>query len=79
MYGTGIVAKEYQYMLPLIEAYIVSDGQPKKDTMNGKKILYLSEVEAKDDAGIIVCVGERNQRQVVPLLEQYGWHNYLCI
>lgn len=79
VYGTGIVAERYQHMLSRVEAYIVSDGQPKKEYSNGKRVLYLSEVEVREDAAIIVCLSEENQKQVVPLLKERGWRNYLCV
>lgn len=79
IYGTGIVAKKYHKFLPECEAYVVSDGQMKEIMMNGVKILYLSELQIQDDAGILVCVGEKNQDQIVPLLEEKVWKHYLCI
>ena len=79
IYGTGIVAKKYHKFFPECEAYVVSDGQMKETMMNGVKILYLSELQIQDDAGILVCVGEKNQDQIVPLLKEKGWKNYLCV
>lgn len=79
VYGTGIVAQRYRHFIPKIEAYIVSDGQCKEDKLNGIDVMYLSEVKIQDNAGIIVCLSEENRKQVVPLLEEKGWHNYFCV
>ncbi len=79
IYGTGAVARRYREMIPDIEAYIVSDGQPKEDMIDEVRVIYLSQLTVQDNAGIIICMGKKNQRQVVSLLEEKGWHNYLCI
>lgn len=77
IYGTGYKAKLYQDMIPEVEAYIVSDGQCKETNINGKAVIYLSELKEKK-SGIIVCLNEENQRQVIPILKKEGYC-YLCI
>ena len=79
VYGTGTVAKRYHNIFPYITAYIVSDGQPKKGKIRGINVKYLSEIEYESDAGIILCLSEENQKQVIPLLKKKGWNNYFCV
>ena len=78
IYGTGVKAQQYLDMLPDVAGYIVSDGQPRNVEFEGKKVFYLSEIIPEEELGVIVCMDERNQRQVIPLLEAQGLH-YLCI
>lgn len=78
VYGVGQKAKQYQHMLSGVEAYIVSDGRSKNRGIDGKKVLYLSELETEDGIGIVVCLDEGNQEQVIPMLEKRKFH-YLCI
>ena len=79
IYGAGYMAKHYQKRIPMAKAFIVSDGQEKEETQNGLKIIYLSEIDPSEDIGIVVCLDERNQSQVIPLLEKRGLTHYLCI
>lgn len=79
IYGAGYMAKQYQKMIPMAKAFIVSDGQEKGELLNGLKILYLSEITPTNDIGIVVCLNERNQHQVIPVLESRGLRHYLCI
>lgn len=78
IYGTGKKAKQYKNVIPDITGYIVSDGQLRENKMDNKDVLYLSEFADGEDAGIIVCLDEKNQGQVIPLLEERKLH-YLCI
>ena len=73
------MAKHYQKRIPMAKAFIVSDGQEKEESQNGLKIIYLSEISPSEDIGIVVCLDERNQNQVIPLLENRGLTHYLCI
>lgn len=75
VYGTGAMADEYSSLIDNINGYIISDGQPK---VKDKCVIYLSELNESNDIGIIVCLNEKNQAQVVPLLEERNF-NYLCI
>ena len=63
----------------MAKAFIISDGQEKRESPNGLKIFYLSEINPSEDTGIVVCLDERNQSQVIPLLEKRGLTHYLCI
>lgn len=78
VYGTGYKAQQYDKLIPDIEAYIVSDGQPRDKRADGKPVLYLSEILEKEDLGIVVCLNEQNQEQVIPTLNA-GQFSYLCI
>ena len=79
IYGTGKTAKMYQELIPRFDGYIISDGQIKEECINHKTVFYLSEIVAKDNIGIIVCLGKNNQAQVIPLLKEKGWKHYLCV
>ena len=79
IYGAGYMARHYQKRIPMAKAFIISDGQEKRESPNGLKILYLSEINPSEDTGIVVCLDERNQSQVIPLLEKRGLTHYLCI
>lgn len=78
VYGTGYKAQQYENLIPDIEAYIVSDGQPREKRADGKPVLYLSEILEKEDLGIVVCLNEKNQEQVIPALNRRQF-SYLCI
>lgn len=79
IYGVGEMEKKHRSILPEFEAYIVSDGHKKKPEMNGKKVIYLSEIEYGENVGIIVCLNEKNREQVVAMLQKKGFLNYVCI
>lgn len=79
IYGTGYMARTYKNLLPGFLAYIVSDGQPKPDDIDGKKVIYFSELEVSSDMGIVVCLDEKNQEQVIPMLEQKGIYHSFCV
>lgn len=79
VYGIGEMARKYRSLLQDAEAYLVSDGKEKPAKMNGKPVKYLSEIIVPDDYGIVLCLDEYNQKQVIPLLEQRGIKNYFCI
>jgi len=79
IYGTGYMAKKYGKLLPSVEAYVVSEGQPKESRVDGKDVIYLSELPYDEDTGIVVCLGKENQKEVLPLLDRAGYHNYLCV
>lgn len=79
VYGIGEMAEKYKSLLQDAEAYVVSDGQEKPKKNEGKPVKYLSEITVSNDHGIILCLNEGNQRQVIPLLEKKGIKNYFCI
>lgn len=79
VYGIGEMAKRYKDILPKVDAYIITDGQPKIDGPNEAPIKYLSEIEILEDSGIVLCLNERNQRQVISLLKERGIKNFFCI
>ncbi len=79
VYGTGYMARQYIDLLFHIEAFIVSDGQPKPNDLNGIPVRYLSEITASDEIGIVLCLNEENQTQVIPLLREHGLVQYFCI
>lgn len=79
IYGVGEIAMKYKYLFPNIEAYVVTDGQKKPESVDGIPVKYLSDINISDDCGIILCLNEKNQKQVRPLLEEKGIKHYYCI
>ena len=79
IYGTGYMAGKYSTLIPNIEGYIVSDGQSKEEYIDNKRVYFLSEIDIKNEIGIVICLDKKNQVQVVPLLKERGITNYLCI
>lgn len=79
IYGAGFYAKKYIKFLMNVEACIISDGQDKIDYFEGVPVMYLSEVKAWDECGIVLCLNRENQKMVIPLLERVGVKEYFCI
>lgn len=79
LYGTGFFAEKYKDRLINVVGCVVSDGQNKTADFHGLPVAYLSEVSVSDDCGIILCMDEQNQAQVIPLLERLGICHYFCI
>ena len=78
-YGTGVISEYFQDVLPEIEAYIVSDGQPKQDAFHGVPVKYLSEIELSSDCGVVLCLTKGTQEQVIKLLEARNYTHYFCV
>ena len=79
VYGAGEMAARYGSFIPGIEAYVVSDGQPKPDSLNEKPVKYLSEVLGIRDCGIVLCLDEKYQEKVIPLLKKCKIEHYFCM
>ncbi|MCI8529285.1 MAG: hypothetical protein HFH82_09070 [Lachnospiraceae bacterium] len=79
IYGAGELAQQYGSLIPEAEAYLVSEGQKKPKELNGKPVKYLSQLPLSEKYGIVLCLNEKNQREVIPLLEKRGIRNYFCI
>lgn len=79
VYGIGDVFQKYRNLLSGVEAFVVTDGQPKPEELGGVPVKYLSEITEWENCGVVLCLDRRNQTQVVPLLEKQGIVNYLCI
>lgn len=79
VYGAGDYAKLYHEFISNIKAYVVSDGKPKKDELNGKKIIYLSEAEVIDGIGFVLCMDKRNQSQIIEKLSEKGITDFFSI
>lgn len=79
VYGTGHFAGRYQDKLSHVAGYIVSDGHDRAEDFDGLPVAYLSEISVPEECGIVLCMDERNQAQVIPLLEERGIRNYFCV
>lgn len=79
IYGAGEIAQKYKKLLPEIEAYVVSDGKKKEREIEGIQVKYLSEIEQPEKYGIVLCMNERHQKQVIPLLQSRGIKHYFCV
>lgn len=83
IYGNGFLARQTGKLLEKhgakCEAYIVSDGEDRKQR-EGEKVICFSELEKDDkDAGVIVALGGYYQREVVPNLRSHGFHSLFFI
>lgn len=79
IYGTGKMAEEYEKYIFNAEYYIVSQGQKKPEKQNGLPVKYLSEIQEINEYGIVLCLNEKNQKEVIPLLEEQGVRHYFCV
>jgi rhamnosyltransferase len=79
IYGVGLVAKYYEPHIPRKDGFIVSDGQPKPEEFCGYPVQYLSELQLPEGGGIILCLNEKNQREVLPLLKERGIDEIFCV
>ena len=79
VYGTGVYARRYKALIANPEAYVVSDGQKKLQELDNIPVRYLSEIEPSDNSGFILCMNRKNQIQVIELLKECGFKNYLCM
>lgn len=79
IYGAGELAQQYGSLIPEAEAYLVSDGQKKPKEINGRPVKYLSQIPMSEEYGIVLCLNEKNRREVIPLLERRGIKHYFCI
>lgn len=72
------MAKKYWKLIPRMEGFIVSDGQPNAKSMEGMPVWNLSELELDSETGIVVCVDKKFQYQIQSILDKKGSH-YICI
>lgn len=79
VYGIGGMAERYKMLLLDVEGYVVSDGQNKPEQWNGKQVIYLSELKELEDCGVILCLNERNQEKIIPMLQERGIYHYFCV
>lgn len=79
IYGAGYYARKYLNILSNVEACIISDGQKGNDYLEGVPVIYLSEVKNLSECGVVLCLNQINQKQVIPILKQYGVNDYFCI
>lgn len=82
VYGAGDMAREYQKAILEISdivSYIVSDGQDKSEKIGNYKVIYLSEADFSDDSGVLLCVNEKNQNEIIPLLKKRGITDFMCL
>ena len=80
IYGTGRVAGRITNWLRTAgmeyEGYIVSDGHRDNAKWNGKSVYVLSEIEVENDKlGIILGLGKKYQKEVIPILKKKGYRN----
>jgi len=84
VYGAGGEALRWAEMMRDLDlpfsGFVVSDGQQKKEELLGRKVFYLSDVRNKqDNPGFILALNERNTQEVIRILEQRGFTNYLIV
>lgn len=79
IYGAGKAAEEYRKYIANAECYIVSDGQKKQEKLDELPIKYLSEILEPEEYGIVLCLNEKNQKEVIPILENRKIYHYFCL
>lgn len=79
VYGAGDMARRYSAFIPNIETYVVSDGMEKEEELYGIPIRFLSHIQVSDCCGMVLCLDDKNQAEVMPLLEKQGIKKYFCI
>lgn len=83
IFGAGVaarfVASELERLGLKYDAFVVSDGFQKSKLLYDHKILYLSEVDPSEDIGFILGLNKENSNEVLNLLNENGYNNYLCL
>ena len=83
IYGAGGLATKFILeILPndmKINAVLISDGQIKKDKLEGIEIKYLSEVKNTDDAFVFVAVSDEFAHGMIGNLRDAGFKSYIWI
>lgn len=79
IYGTGYMARAYSSILPRVEGFVVSDGRSRAESLEGLPVRYLSEIADPQSYGLVLCMDEKNQAQVVSELQKRGIENYIGI
>jgi len=79
VYGTGEIADRCFTQIQDTDAFIVSDGMSRTPTFHGKPVMYLSELDLKEECGVVLCLNRGNQDKVVKLLEEKGFKDYYVI
>ncbi len=79
IYGFGYLAHQYMNMITNLRGFIVSDGHKNKETLLGYKISQLSDIVVSSSCGVVLCMNEENQRQVIPLLRKRGINDFFCV
>lgn len=78
-WGTGAVADYVSRIASemgfVCDGYIVSEGELRKRNFQGKKVLYLSDMEVKDTDAIILLVKRESQEVIHKNLQSRGYHN----
>ena len=79
VYGTGEIADRCFAQIQNTDGFIVSDGMSRTSTFHGKPVMYLSELDPREECGVVLCLNKENQDKVVRLLEEKGFKNYYVI
>ncbi|MCI8466529.1 MAG: hypothetical protein HFI63_11875 [Lachnospiraceae bacterium] len=79
IYGIGDLARKYKVLVPNVKGYVISDGQKKPENFEGLPVKYLSELMISNNCGVVLCLNEENQTQVIPLLKARGIYHFFCI
>lgn len=80
LYGAGESGRRYREFIKYyhkdVDCYIVSDGQPKLENLDGKPVLFLSEI-ANTNLGIIITIDSmyRKMPDFEEILKRKGFMN----
>ncbi len=74
IYGTGVVATSifffFSNMGIKFEGFVISDGKEKRSLLKQDlQVLYMSEVNFKDEVGIIIALNPENSKQIQKSVE----------
>ncbi len=82
IFGTGSIGKHVFYRLErdkksdLLTGFLVSKRDKKDETLFGKRIFELDEVE-KEDCKVLISVSIQNMREIVKLLKSRGFSDVI--
>lgn len=74
VYGTGKIAKQLVFMNEIkdFNQFIVSNGEPRNSLIDGKRVLYSSEIDDTID-GIIMALNQKNTYAALIQLGKAGY------
>ena len=82
-WGTGVVADYVSRLASQLgfdcEGYIVSDGELRKTSFRGKKVLYLSEIKPESADAIVLLVKRESQDLICKNLQNGEYRNVFRI
>ena len=83
LYGAGFIATEVARVLEYkaITDYVVAVTEPQdnKQLFRGRRIKKITNLTNLNKALVVVAVSKRNEKEIMKLLSDYGFHNIMWI